>query len=392
MMSLQRQVSIDFCVGFEVLKDDTGGISRAEVEKVIRKVIVEENGEDGAMVVVVKSFTQLECSHIGSSCDGTKATSLAHRCRLDRTALSIIVSCVFILFTGFHTVFRTTTHAAKSITLHDLLTVMEISNEVSLVGTIVASEEDVFNSYNDYAFRLGFNVRKSKQKFKVGSSTKYLKQFYCYKQGKKCEKENGRELKDSGIPIAAGLRALKKQVGGHIEMKVLELKLPQHANRVYTIGAYKLFENQFLKFLEYCQRLVNTLNISCTCKMFIEVCVICSYCSRAFNFHCVQAILDKYIPKSQTKDIALSPHSSGVGDAEKVNKMEIAGSKNEGRSSNIKDPVGRCTKGEYNVRKRSMEINRNQTKSKRKSALTHTSRIKTVVQLSMNDEALGKKL
>ncbi|KAI5664665.1 hypothetical protein M9H77_23988 [Catharanthus roseus] len=38
---------------------------------------------------------------------------------------------------------------------------------------------------------------------------------------------------------------------GLIEMKVPDLKLLQHANG-YTIRAYMLFENQFMKFPEYC--------------------------------------------------------------------------------------------------------------------------------------------
>ncbi|KAI5673365.1 hypothetical protein M9H77_13729 [Catharanthus roseus] len=79
---------------------------------------------------------------------------------------------------------------------------------------------------------------------------------------------------------------------GHVEMKFPDSKLSRHANRVYTIGAYKLFENQFLKFLEYCQGLV-----------------VCNDGEHRW-----------------TKDIALSQGSSGVGDAEKVNKKDIVGS------------------------------------------------------------------
>ncbi|KAI5666242.1 hypothetical protein M9H77_16095 [Catharanthus roseus] len=63
-------------------------------------------------------------------------------------------------------------------------TVIEICNKVLLVGTVVASEEDAFSLYNDFAFRLGFSVRKDKQKFKAGSNMKYLKQFYYHKQEK----------------------------------------------------------------------------------------------------------------------------------------------------------------------------------------------------------------
>ncbi|KAI5682716.1 hypothetical protein M9H77_03944 [Catharanthus roseus] len=137
--------------------------------------------------------------------------------------------------------------------------------------------EYAFNLYNDYAFRWGCSVHKDKQKFKAESIMKYLKQFYYYKQGKKCDKEKGgrsytkvdihidckamiefclneedgwtvnrhnvshnhglcaanqrhfthsqrgviksdaiylQELKDNGVFIATGLRVLKKQVRG----------------------------------------------------------------------------------------------------------------------------------------------------------------------------------
>ncbi|KAI5672483.1 hypothetical protein M9H77_12847 [Catharanthus roseus] len=67
--------------------------------------------------------------------------------------------------------------------------VMEKCNDVSLVGIVVASEEDAFSSCNDYAFRLRYSVRKDKKKFKAGNSMKFLKHFYCHKQGNKYDKE-----------------------------------------------------------------------------------------------------------------------------------------------------------------------------------------------------------
>ncbi|KAI5674097.1 hypothetical protein M9H77_14461 [Catharanthus roseus] len=59
-----------------------------------------------------------------------------------------------------------------------------------------------------------------------------------------------------------------------------------------------------------------------------------------------------------------------------VDNLEI-----EGGSSNVKDPVGR---------QEIVEIKYNQEKGKRKGALTHASKIKTTVQLSMNNEVLGR--
>ncbi|KAI5674000.1 hypothetical protein M9H77_14364 [Catharanthus roseus] len=178
--------------------------------------------------------------------------------------------------------------------------------------------------------------------------------------------------------------------------------------------------------------------------MFNEVGILCSYCLRIFNILCVQTILNKYILKRWTKDIDLSLGSSSVGDVEKVRKKDIAGYsawrremlrkfldlisasklninareyleeefrmmkdkitskvgsyyidnlENKVGSSNIKDPVGRRAKGERNIRKKSIvEIKCNQARGKRKNALTHASRIKTIIQLSMDNEVLGRDL
>ncbi|KAI5666241.1 hypothetical protein M9H77_16094 [Catharanthus roseus] len=195
-----------------------------------------------------------------------------------------------------------------------------------------------------------------------------------------------------------------------------------------------------MKFPEYCQGLVvysdsehayeKTLNISCTCKMFTEVGILCSHCLCVFNIHCVQVISDKNILKRWIKDIDLSWDSSVVGAAKKrremlrkfldlfssselnVNAREciekgfriikdkiiakvgpyyVDNSKNESRYSNIKDPIGRRAKGERNMRKKSIvEMKCNQAKGKRKSALTHASIIKTIFQLTMNNEALER--
>ncbi|KAI5653167.1 hypothetical protein M9H77_30354 [Catharanthus roseus] len=164
---------------------------------------------------------------------------------------------------------------------------------------------------------------------------------------------------------------------GYVEMMVTESKLLKHANEVYTIGAYMLFEEQFMKFLEDYQGLV--------------------VCDK--GEHVYEAIPDKYILKRWTKDIDLSLGSNSVGDVGKVRKrillvIMLGGEKyNEVGSSNIKDLIGRRAKGERNIRKKSIvEIKCNQARAERKNALTHASRIKIVVQLSMNNEVLGRDL
>ncbi|KAI5650015.1 hypothetical protein M9H77_36020 [Catharanthus roseus] len=78
---------------------------------------------------------------------------------------------------------------------------------------------------------------------------------------------------------------------------------------------------------------------------------------------------------------------------DKITKWDLIisiNSENEVGYSNIKDPIGRRTKEERNIRKNIVEIKCNQARGKRRSALTHASRIKTAVQLSMNNEVLGR--
>ncbi|KAI5671364.1 hypothetical protein M9H77_11728 [Catharanthus roseus] len=156
---------------------------------------------------------------------------------------------------------------------------------------------------------------------------------------------------------------------GCVEKMVTESTLLKYANEVYAIRAYRLFEEQFMKFSEYYQGLVRW-----------------------------------------TKDIDLSLDSSGVGDVRKVSNKDIAGysawrremlrkfsdlifaselninaqeyiekgfrmTKDkisskvgpyyEVSSSNINDLVGRRTKGERNIRKKNIiEIKCNQARGK----------------------------
>ncbi|KAI5671876.1 hypothetical protein M9H77_12240 [Catharanthus roseus] len=188
----------------------------------------------------------------------------------------------------------------------------------------------------------------------------------------------------------------------YVQMMITKSKLLKHANEVYTIRAYRLSREQFMKFLEYCQGLV----------VYNE------------SEHVYKVISDKYILKRWTKDIDLSLGNSSVGNVGKVSKKDccelninarecaeegfrmmkdklaseigpyyINNSKNEVGSSNIKDPVGKRTKRERNIRKKNIvEMKCNQARGKRKSALTHALKIKITVQLSMNNEVLERDL
>ncbi|CAH9144224.1 unnamed protein product [Cuscuta epithymum] len=54
-----------------------------------------------------------------------------------------------------------------------------------LLGTTVFSEEEAFQLYNDYAFRIGFGVRYSTLRKRDGGSGFRGREFCCTKQGLK---------------------------------------------------------------------------------------------------------------------------------------------------------------------------------------------------------------
>ncbi|KAI5650456.1 hypothetical protein M9H77_36461 [Catharanthus roseus] len=176
-------------------------------------------------------------------------------------------------------------------------------------------------------------------------------------------------------------------------------------SKKYIIGLR--FKQDFVKVFNHVLKNTNTVSV--------------------FEFHCKMvcpamcAYFDHYVCLILLLSVTTFASSSGVGDAKKVNKKDIARSsvwrrdmlrkfsdlisaselnmnprnvqkkENESGSSNIKDLVGMCAKRERDVRKkRIVKIKCNQAKGKRKSALKHASRIKIVVQLSITNEALGR--
>ncbi|XP_019170574.1 PREDICTED: protein FAR1-RELATED SEQUENCE 5-like [Ipomoea nil] len=128
-------------------------------------------------------------------------------------------------------------------------------------------------------------------------------------------KENGEDVRCSqGLPT----------------MALDHVKLLLHARNVYTIEAYYLFEQQFLKGAACHQESVASnvdelkyhiwrpdidiirhevcfnikdMNICCTCKFFSEMGILCSHCLRILNIHCVEKIPEKYICRRWTKKV-----------------------------------------------------------------------------------------
>ncbi|CAH9148939.1 unnamed protein product, partial [Cuscuta epithymum] len=80
-------------------------------------------------------------------------------------------------------------HVAQSEEPLSVETISVKEAEVSeLLGTTVSSENEAFELYNDYAYRIGFGVRYSTLRKRVGSSGFRGREFCCTKQGAKRNK------------------------------------------------------------------------------------------------------------------------------------------------------------------------------------------------------------
>ncbi|KAI5668677.1 hypothetical protein M9H77_18530 [Catharanthus roseus] len=241
------------------------------------------------------------------------------------------------------------------------IAVIEICNQYSLVRTMVRSEEDAFKLYNDYEFKLEFNVQgkkcdkakvdkcyskvdlctdcnamiefhlndkggwtMSKHKFSHNHELYLTNQRHLLRSQRAVTKNHVRDLqglKDSEVSIAVGLRVLKKQVEERSSVRLL----------VRSSSPEVFYQ------LKGVRQLTINRNIE--------------------DFRCNQGWVEM-----------------------KVNKKDIGVSENEGAFSIIKDPIGSRAIGERNVRKKSIaEIMCNQTKGRRKNALMCVSRIKMVV-------------
>lgn len=97
-------------------------------------------------------------------------------------------------------------------------------------------------------------------------------------------------------------------------MEMSNPKLLHYANEVYTIEAYLLFKEQFLKFASYCQECVlscdsnyvyqvscpnfdeirqtifydkDTISVTYACKMYTVIGTLCSHCLHVLNINYV---------------------------------------------------------------------------------------------------------
>lgn len=58
----------------------------------------------------------------------------------------------------------------------------------TLVGKTVKSKIEAFELYNNHAYKIGFSIRKAKQKTRPSTKALIMKRFVCSKEGTKREK------------------------------------------------------------------------------------------------------------------------------------------------------------------------------------------------------------
>ncbi|KAI5648243.1 hypothetical protein M9H77_34248 [Catharanthus roseus] len=230
--------------------------------------------------------------------------------------------------------------------------VIEIPNKDSLVGTIISSKEDAFRLYNDNAFRLGFSIRKGNQKFKTGRNTKtndnagYL-----------------RELKDTEVCIAVGLRVLKKDAYNSLYSNNLDCRDKENEDDLYFDSkaiSDKYILKRWTKDIDL--RAVSVFVMQGKREMLRKFSDLIS--ASKLNINARQYVEEGF---RMMKDKIIA----------EVGIYYVDNSENESGSSNTKYLVGRRAIGEHSIRKKNIvEIKCNQARGKRKSALTHASMIK----------------
>uniref|UniRef100_A0A7N0RBL2 SWIM-type domain-containing protein n=1 Tax=Kalanchoe fedtschenkoi TaxID=63787 RepID=A0A7N0RBL2_KALFE len=83
------------------------------------------------------------------------------------------------------------TRYSPELTINQRAKFFEAKNS-ELIGLVVKSEEAAYALYNDYARRIGFSIRRAKQRYRRGESSLTMRQFVCSKEGTKNAKKESK--------------------------------------------------------------------------------------------------------------------------------------------------------------------------------------------------------
>ncbi|OMO95747.1 hypothetical protein COLO4_15687 [Corchorus olitorius] len=80
---------------------------------------------------------------------------------------------------------------------------------VDLMGAVVNNADDAYKLYQDYGYRMGFSVRKAKNRYHTGTKIIRTKEFYCAKQGfKNCsDSDSEKQKKFNKLETITGCQA-----------------------------------------------------------------------------------------------------------------------------------------------------------------------------------------
>ncbi|XP_019189715.1 PREDICTED: protein FAR1-RELATED SEQUENCE 5-like [Ipomoea nil] len=111
-----------------------------------------------------------------------------------------------------------------------------------LVGVVVNNGDEAFELYNGYAYRVGFSVRKCQQRYKASTKSIQMKRFFCAKAGYK-EKPNSGVKIYSKIDIRTGCGALVQfEVGGD-GMWTVTKHVKEHNHELCSFGKSHLLRS-----------------------------------------------------------------------------------------------------------------------------------------------------
>ncbi|XP_019166940.1 PREDICTED: protein FAR1-RELATED SEQUENCE 5-like [Ipomoea nil] len=123
-----------------------------------------------------------------------------------------------------------------------IMNVVSGSFDEDLVGVVVSNGDEAFELYNGYAYRVSFSVRKGQQRYKASTKSIQMKRFFCAKAGYK-EKPNSGVKLYLKIDIRNGCGALVQFGVGGDEMWTVIKHVKEHNHELCSFGKSHLLRS-----------------------------------------------------------------------------------------------------------------------------------------------------
>ncbi|ONM57679.1 Protein FAR1-RELATED SEQUENCE 5 [Zea mays] len=256
--------------------------------------------------------------------------------------------------------------AEKTADYGNALSRKEVTEE--LLGCVVHSEEEAYRLYCDYGHRIGFSVRKGKQSYFIGTKNIRTKDYYCSKEGLKYDEpvteanfnrpdtrtnckamirfrvdEKGRWTVIRFVPVHN--HQLAKPGERHMLRSAKSLAVgksgvidPLASTEAHPINGFSdmtgdIVENSGYTIRECYNQVgmqsitgrgskvwdvvldTSTMEISCGCRKFERMGLLCSHALKVFTLQNVDTIPEKYVLKRWTKDARRSMYTLAQDDS-----------------------------------------------------------------------------